>query len=181
MPSLSPKYLNQLSFTHDDLAAQGALGECKGKQKLFLEQKLNTLESLQNQAKIESADSSNRLEGIIAPPARIEALIKNSTEPLDRSEQEIAGYRDVMELIHQTGPDMQITVGVIRQLHQRMYKYMPDEGGHWKATDNEIVEKDENGEIVRVRFKAVPAVATPQAMQQHNTNRITVRITVGLL
>ncbi|MCH8277993.1 MAG: Fic family protein [Proteobacteria bacterium] len=165
MPSLTPKYLNKLTFSTDDLAMQGALGECKGKQKLFLKQQLRTLESLQIQAAIESADSSNRLEGITAPPARIEALVKDRATPLDRSEQEIAGYRDVMELIHQTGPDMPITVDVVLQLHQWLCKYMPEEGGHWKTTDNEIVEKDADGTIVRVRFKALSAVETPQAMQ----------------
>ena len=165
MPSLLPKLLKDLRFSQQDVTTLRALGECLGKQKLFVKQKLETLESLQTQAAIESADSSNRLEGITAPQARIEALVKDSAKPLDRSEQEIAGYRDVMELIHQTGPDMPITVTVILQLHQWLYKYMGEEGGHWKTIDNEIIEKDVDGNVTRVRFKAVSAVETPQAMQ----------------
>ena len=165
MPSLSPKLLNELKFSQGDLATLRSLGECLGKQTLFIKQKLETLEALQTQAAIESADSSNRLEGITAPPERIKALVKDSAKPLDRSEQEIAGYRDVMELIHQTGSDMSITAPVILQLHQWLYKYMPEVGGHWKTVDNEIVEKDADGNVTRVRFNAVPAVATPQAMQ----------------
>ena len=165
MPSLTPKLLNELRFSQDDVATLRALGECLGKQTLFIKQKLDTLESLQTQAAIESADASNRLEGITAPGDRIEALVKDSANPLNRSEQEIAGYRDVMELIHQTGPDMPITAAVILQLHQWLYKYMPEAGGHWKTTDNEIVEKDTDGNVTRVRFKALSAVETPQAMQ----------------
>ena len=165
MRSLLPKLLDEIRFSQADVATLVALGECLGKQKLFVKQSPETLESLQTVAAIESADSSNRLEGIIAPQARIEALVKDTTEPRDRSEQEIAGYRDAMKLIHQNGPDIPITTGVIQQLHQTLYKYMPQDGGHWKAEDNEIVEKDEHGNVTRVRFKAVPAVATPQAME----------------
>jgi len=142
-----------------------ALGECLGKQKLYVKQRPEILESLRTVAAIESTDSSNRLEGIIAPQARIKALVRDREEPRNRSEQEIAGYRDAMELIHQTGSDMPVTTNVIRQLHQTLNRYLPEEGGHWKTIDNEIVEKDADGNITRVRFEAVAAVETPQAMQ----------------
>jgi Fic family protein len=165
MPSINPSFLNKLSFSQDDATTLTALGKCLGKQQLYKKQKLSTLEGLQTQASIESADSSNRLEGITAPAARIKALVEKSTKPLNRSEQEIAGYRDALKLIHQAGSDIPVSVNVIQQLHHSLYKHMSQEGGNWKTTDNEIVEKDTDGEIVRVRFKAVPAVATPQAMQ----------------
>ena len=165
MPSLLPKLLNDLSFSQEDVTMLRALGECMGKQKLYVKQRPEILESLRTVAAIESTDSSNRLEGIIAPQARIKALVRDREEPRDRSEQEIAGYRDAMELIHQTGSDMPVTTNVIRQLHQTLYRYLPEEGGHWKTIDNEIVEKDADGNITRVRFKAVAAVETPQAMQ----------------
>ncbi len=165
MPSLSPKRLNNLSFSQEDVQTLYALGECLGKQKLYVKQRPETLEGLRTVAAIESTDSSNRLEGITAPPARIEALVVDKVEPRDRSEQEIAGYRDAMELIHQTGSAMPVTVNVIRQLHQMLYRYMPEEGGSWKTTDNEVVERDADGNVTRVRFKAATAVETPQAMQ----------------
>jgi Fic family protein len=165
MPSLLPKLLNDLSFSQADVTMLRALGECLGKQKLYVKQRPEILESLRTVAAIESTDSSNRLEGIIAPQARIKALVRDREKPRDRSEQEIAGYRDAMELIHQTGSDMPVTINVIRQLHQTLYRYMPEEGGHWKTIDNEIVEKDADGNITRVRFNAVAAVETPQAMQ----------------
>ena len=165
MPSLLPKLLNEQSYTQADLATLRALGESLGKQKLYIQQRPEILKGLQTIAAVESTDSSNRLEGIIAPQARIKALVNDRAEPRDRSEQEIAGYRDAMELIHQAGKNMPVTSNVILQLHSRLYSYMPEEGGHWKTTDNEIVEKDADGNITRVRFKAVPAIATPQAMQ----------------
>ena len=142
-----------------------ALGESLGKQKLFIKQRAEVLEGLQMVAAIESTDSSNRLEGIVAPQARIKALVKDRVEPRDRSEQEIAGYRDAMELIHQAGKDMPVSSNVVLQLHSRLYSYLSEEGGSWKSIDNEIVEKDADGNITRVRFKAVSALATPQSMQ----------------
>ena len=165
MPSLLPKHLQNMSFTPADGAMLRSLGESLGKQKLFVKQRPEILRGLQTVAAIESTDSSNRLEGIVAPQARIKALVEDRVEPRDRSEQEIAGYRDAMELIHQAGKDMPVSSNVVLQLHSRLYTYMSEEGGHWKSIDNEIVEKDADGNITRVRFKAVSAVATEQAMQ----------------
>ncbi len=165
MPSLLPKLLNDQSYSQADLTMLRAIGESLGKQKLFIKQRPKVLDGLQTVAAIESTDSSNRLEGIVAPQARIKALVNDRVEPRDRSEQEIAGYRDAMELIHQAGKEMPVTRNVILQLHGSLYKYMGEAGGNWKSTDNEIVEKDADGNVTRVRFKAVSAVATPQSMQ----------------
>ena len=122
------------------------------------------LASLRQVALVESSESSNRLEGITADPGRLEDLVLQKNEPRDRSEQEIAGYRDALSLIHDSAKDMPFTVNVVRQLHTIIGRYQPGVGGTWKATDNEIFERAPDGRILRVRFKAVPAVATPQAM-----------------
>jgi Fic family protein len=164
MKSLEPSFLAALTYSGSDLKTLQSLGESRGKQQLYIRQRPQTLESLQRGALIESTDASNRLEGITAPPARLKALVERTIEPHSRSEQEIAGYREALELIHQSGAEIPITTNVIRQLHQWIHRYVPEGGGHWKTTDNEIVEKDEKGNIVRVRFKAVSAVSTPQAM-----------------
>lgn len=86
------------------------------------------------------------------------------TTPRDRSEQEIAGYRDALQLIHESHADMPFTTNVVLQLHSALYRYLPEPGGRWKPADNEVVERDPAGQTVRVRFTPVPAVATPQAM-----------------
>ena len=124
MPSLSAKRLDYLRFSQEDAATLVALGECLGKQKLYLKQKPETLQALQSVAAVESADSSNRLEGITAPQSRIEALVKDSATPRDRSEQEIAGYRDAMKHVHQDGEHIPVNINVILQLHQWIYQYL---------------------------------------------------------
>ena len=165
MSSFSSSYLDALVFTAEHASTIRALGECRGKQKLYEKQSPELLTGLKTAAKIESTDASNRIEGITAPEARLQAIVRDREAPRNRSEQEIAGYRDALELIHQAGPDMPISVNVARQLHQEIYRYHADQGGHWKSVDNEIVERDADGVIARVRFRAVPAVATAQAME----------------
>ena len=165
MNSLSDPYLDALTFTGQQVSAMRTLGEYRGKQQLYERRRPELLEALLTVAKIESTDASNKLEGITAPDARLEALVRQHDAPRNRSEQEIAGYRDALELIHQSRTDMPVTVNVIRQLHQRINSYLSEQGGDWKLTDNEIVERDPDGNIVKIRFKPVSAVATPQAMQ----------------
>jgi len=164
MNSISHNYLSNLTFTAEQVSALRNLGECRGRQVLYERQRPEVLEGLRTVATIESTDSSNRLEGITAPELRIKDLVLRNTNPRNRSEQEIAGYRDALELIHEAGRDMPVTINVIRQLHTRVYGYLGEEGGRWKPVDNDIVERNENGQIIRVRFHAVSAVATPQAM-----------------
>jgi len=140
------------------------LGEHKGKQDLFTEQAPEVLESMKQVALIESSESSNRLEGITAPHARIKAMVLRDAAPRDRSEQEIAGYRDALSHIHESAEYMAFSSNIILQLHSFLYRYHPGEGGKWKATNNEIVERNPDGSIKRVRFAPVSAVETPDSM-----------------
>lgn len=161
MPRLTADLLAELSFAAEDLAALRQLGEYRGKQELFARQRPEVFEALRTVAMVESSESSNRLEGIRAPKARIEAIVLRHTRPANRSEQEIAGYRDALNLIHESGRDMPFSANVILQVHRTIYGYLPQRGGGWKMTDNEIVERGPGGEVVRVRFVPVSAVATP--------------------
>lgn len=165
MRSLTEEYLTKLAFSVEQASTLRALGEYRGRQELFARQRPETLEALRTAAVVESTDASNRLEGITAPAARLSALVKRLATPRNRSEQEIAGYRDALELIHQSRSEMPLSVSVIRQLHQIIHRYLPEEGGGWKSVDNEIVERDVNGKVLRVRFRAVAVVATPHAME----------------
>ena len=164
MRSLSPDFLDRLRLTTEDAATLTSLGEYRGKQELFRRQAPELLASLKQAAIIESSESSNRLEGVTAPHDRIEALVLKSTTPQNRSEQEIAGYRDALNLIHESAADMPFSVNVILQLHTMLYRYLPQPGGHWKSTQNKIVERNPDGTVRRVRFVPVTPVATPQAM-----------------
>lgn len=163
MHSFAPAFLARLSFTTDQVAALSALGEARGRQELFVHQQPERLESLRQAAIIESTESSNRIEGITAPRHRIEALVLRPIAPRDRSEQEIAGYRDALSLIHESHAHMPFSVNVLLQLHGMLYRYHHAEGGRFKMTDNQIVERRPDGST-RVRFAPTPAVQTPQAM-----------------
>lgn len=169
MSSLDLEYLNILTFTAEQISTLRALGEYRGKQALFFKQSPEALKSLQLVAKIESSESSNRLEGIELPHKKIEELVLKDTAPKNRSEQEIAGYRDALNLIHESGEYMPFTSNVILQLHGILCRYMANPGGRWKATDNEIIEKHPDG-TKRIRFKPTKAHLTPNAVDQLTKN-----------
>ena len=164
MPSIDPEYLARLRFGTGELAIIHRLGEFRGRQDLFVRQFPEQLETLRTHALIESAESSNRIEGVVAGPGRVADLVIKGTEPRNRSEQEIAGYRDALQLIHQTHPHIPFSPNVLLQFHQMLYRYQPGTGGRWKATDNQIVERDHRGGVVRVRFEPTPATGTADAM-----------------
>lgn len=140
-----------------------ALAEAKGKEALYAHQAPQTLERLRDLAVIQSTESSNRIEAIVAPTVRIVALVHERTAPRDRSEQEIAGYRDVLKTIHAHHADIPFTPGVVLQLHRDLYRYAPAAGGRWKPHDNEITSTHPDGRV-EVRFRAVSAAETADAM-----------------
>lgn len=164
MRSLKEDYLKEIKFTAYELTLLKTIGSYQGKQELYYEQSPDVLENLKKAAIVESTESSNRLEGITAPHHRISALVLKDSKPKNRIEQEIAGYRDALNLLHHSSKEMPLSLNVIRQLHGYLYRYLPSEGGKWKTVDNAITEKLPNG-TTRVRFKPTPAFETPQAME----------------
>ena len=165
MRSLSPGFLEGIQYSGADATILRALGEAKGRQALFSRQSPEVLESLRTLATIESAESSNRIEGITAPKKRIEGIVMKSTVPRNRSEQEISGYRDALSLIHESHDGIPLTVGVVQQLHATVFRYLPNPGGEFKATDNVITQRDPVTGETSVRFQALSAAATSGAMQ----------------
>ena len=165
MQSLTPKFLSALRFDGLQVATLRVLGEYQGKQQLYFTQSPEALAGLRQVAVIESTESSNRLEGVTVPKSRLKSLIFKNATPENRSEQEVAGYRDALALIHESAEHMAFSTNVIRQLHSMLYRYMPQPGGEWKATNNDIVEKSPDGSV-RIRFHPVAAHMTPIAMQE---------------
>ena len=141
------------------------ISEYKGKQDLFKRQSPQVLEALREVALIQSTESSNRIEGVTAPAERIRSLVARKTTAQNRSEQEIAGYRDVLGTIHASAIDMPFTANVVLQLHRDLYQFLPGKGGRWKQTDNEIVQTGAGGEQM-VRFRPVAAHRTSDAMDR---------------
>ena len=151
---LTPEIVSMLTQIH----------EYKGEQSLFIEAKADTLEQLMEIAKIQSTGASNKIEGIYTSDERLAALVKNKTRPRTRNEQEIAGYRDVLNTIHESYEHIPPKASIILQLHRDLYKFEGyDIGGKYKSADNVIEEEDAEGNKF-IRFKPVPAWETAEAM-----------------
>lgn len=165
MKSFTKKYLDSLKFPHGILSSFRAIGEYKGKEELFSRQSPDTLEKLLESAIVQSAESSSRIEGITVPHKRVEGIVKANAAPRNRPEQEIAGYRDVLNLIHQAHENIPLSENVVLQFHSMLYRYTSVRAGSWKTIDNNIVEITHEG-IKTLRFKPVSAIATPSSMKQ---------------
>jgi Fic family protein len=166
MSSFVPAVLDHLRLTHDIVAAIRAIAEGKGKQDLFKERAPDVLENLRQVAIIESTESSNRLEGITLPRTAIEVLVRRNAEPREgnRSEGEIAGYRNVLQLIHERHEYMELTPNVVLQLHRDLFRFAgTTNAGSWKVTDNLITERRPDGTDF-IRFTPTPAWRTAEAM-----------------
>jgi Fic family protein len=167
MNSLLPEVLDRLQFTHDVISTIRAIGEGKGKQELFQERAPDVLENLRQVAVIESTESSNRLEGITVPRAALERLVRENADPRaeNRPEGEIAGYRNVLQLIHERQQHMEFTPNVLLQLHRDLFRFAGGAGGgEWKKTENLITEKRADGSVF-IRFTPVSPWQTPAAME----------------
>ena len=117
-------------------------------------------------ARIQSTEASNRIEGIYTSDDRLQKLVKDKTTPRDRSEKEIAGYRDVLATIHESYQYIPVKPGMILQLHRDLYKYSGMSiGGNYKTSDNVIEEEDAQGNK-HVRFRPVSSWETPEAMER---------------
>ncbi len=164
MNSFSNNYLELLLITQNLLRSVRLLGEYKGKQDLYIKQIPQALETLRQVAIIQSTESSNRIEGITAPLARIKAIVAEKTTPQNRSEQEIAGYRDVLNTIHANWEAIPFSNNIILQFHRDLFRYSAaGDAGRWKSVDNEIIEERPDGTKF-VRFRPVSAFGTPSAM-----------------
>ena len=140
------------------------LHEQKGKQSRFSDAQKDILDELLEIAKIQSTEASNRIEGIITTDDRLKLIVRNKTTPRSRSEREIAGYRDVLNTIHENYDYIPIRPGLILQLHRDLYKYSGMSiGGSFKNSDNVISEELPDG-TKRVRFEPVHAWETPEAV-----------------
>lgn len=140
--------------------------EYKGKQSYLLDTKKDVLETLLKVAKIQSISSSNKIEGIYTTDKRIEKIVNKKLEPKNRNEEEIAGYRDVLSLIHDNYNFIDINKNTILQLHRDLYKYTGyGYGGKFKNSQNFIEEENEKGEK-KIRFIPLSPMETPIAIEE---------------
>ena len=151
-------------LTPEVVAYLTQIHEYKGQQNLFIETKADELSDLLEVAKIQSTEASNCIEGIVTANERLKKIVREKTIPRNRSEKEIAGYRDVLATIHESHDFIPPKPSIILQLHRDLYKYSGKSiGGSFKNSDNVIAEELPDGQQI-VRFEPVPAWETPETI-----------------
>ncbi len=153
-------------FDREIVRLLSTIHEYKGKQSLYIEANPDILSKMSEIAKVQSTDASNAIEGIRTSDKRLKELVEKKTTPRNRNEEEIAGYRVVLELIHESYEHISPSSNHILQLHRDLYTYSAiADGGSFKNVDNVIEEVNDIGERV-VRFKPAPAAFTPEMVRQ---------------
>ena len=148
------------------LSLVGAIYKEVGKQELYLKQRPEELKMLVEIAKIQSTEASNAIEGIVTTSTRIKQLVEEKTTPRNRDEQEIAGYRDALNVIHESFDFIPITQNYILQLHKILYKYFYNPmAGKTKSVQNYISATYPNGHV-EILFTPLSPFETPAALNK---------------
>ena len=150
----------------DILGLVAAIYKAAGKQEMYLRQRPEELDKLVEIAKIQSTEASNAIEGIVTTNTRIRQLVEDKTTPKNRDEQEIAGYRDVLNLIHESFDAIHITRNYILQLHKMLYSHMYNSfAGQTKNVQNYISARYPDGHVETLFTPPAP-YETPEALDR---------------
>lgn len=156
--------LKDQKWDSDILGYIAAIYKEAGKQELYLKQRPEELEKLVEIAKIQSTEASNAIEGIVTTSTRIKQLVEEKTTPRNRDEQEIAGYRDVLGIIHESFDGIPLSQNYILQLHKILFSHMNNPmGGRTKNTQNYITAKYPDGHVETI-FTPLAPYETPEAL-----------------
>ena len=157
--------LAELHWDNEELRHVAKIHEYKGRLTAFADRNPKEALRLMETAKIQSTESSNRLEGIVTTSTRLRQLVQQKTMPRNRSEREIVGYRDVLNTIHESHEYIPIRPSYILQLHRDLMKPAGlSYGGHFKNVQNYISETREDGTVVN-RFTPVAPYETESAIE----------------
>ncbi len=158
--------IKEQKWDSEVLSLIAAIYKYVGKQELYLKQRPDELEKLVEIAKIQSTESSNAIEGIVTTNTRIKQLVEESTTPKNRDEEEIAGYRDVLNIIHESFDAIPITKNYILQLHKILYSHMNNPiAGQTKTVQNYISATYPDGHT-EVFFTPMAPFETPEALEK---------------
>lgn len=158
--------LNNLQLNNEIINKLTTIYQLRGETSSYEIDYHEELKKLVAVAKIQSTDSSNRIEGIYTSDARLNKIMSNKVEPHDRDEREIAGYRDVLELIHEHYRYMPVSKNTILSMHNMLFKYAGDSwGGHFKDINNKIIAKYADGHE-EIRFNPPEAYLVPELIEQ---------------
>lgn len=164
MLSLDPKKLAAMSIPVGTGWLLGSCMEARGKQDLWIRQKPEVLEVLREQAIIRSVESSNRIEGVTIPADRLRPVVLGKAKPRDRSEEELAGYRQALDWIFSRKRQVSVMPAVFQRFHALAQGGFSGDAGEWKKWDNEIIEILPSGER-KARFVPTSAKDTPKTME----------------
>ncbi|MBQ8392545.1 MAG: Fic family protein, partial [Clostridia bacterium] len=138
--------LKNMKWDSEMMGYVAIIHEMKGKEVFYLRQKPESLDKLVEIAKVQSTESSNEIEGIRTTNTRLKQLISEKTTPKNRDEQEIAGYRDALAVIHESFEYIPLTPNYLLQLHKILYSHsVKDVGGKFKNVQNYISATDSEG------------------------------------
>ena len=158
--------ISKLKWDSEILGLIAAIYKEAGKQELYLKQRPEELEKLVEIAKIQSTEASNAIEGIVTTDTRIRQLVEEKTAPRNRSEQEIAGYRDVLSIIHESFDVIPITRNYILQLHKILYTHTNNPiAGQTKNVQNYISATYPDGHT-EILFTPLSPYETPPALDR---------------
>ena len=158
--------LNEQKWDSDILGLVAAIYKEAGKQELYLKQRPEELEKLVEIAKVQSTEASNAIEGIVTTNTRIRQLVEEKTTPKNRDEQEIAGYRDVLNIIHESFDAIPITRNYILQLHKILYSHMNNPiAGRTKTVQNYISATYPDGHVETL-FTPLSPYETPEVLDK---------------
>ena len=158
--------IKEQKWDSDVLRLDAAIYKYSGKQELYLKQRPDELGKLVEIAKIQSTQSSNAIEGIVTTNTRIKQLVEEKTTPKNRDEEEIAGYRDVLNIIHESFDVIPITKNYILQLHKILYSHMNNPiAGQTKTVQNYISATYPDGHT-EVLFTPLTPFETPEALER---------------
>ncbi|MBO5287401.1 MAG: Fic family protein [Clostridia bacterium] len=166
--------INEQKWDSELLGLIAAIYKEAGKQEMYLKSRPQELERLVEIAKVQSTESSNAIEGIVTTSTRIRQLVEDKTTPRNRDEQEIAGYRDVLNIIHESFDAIPITPSYILQLHKILYSHMSNPvAGRTKAVQNYISATYPDGST-RILFTPLDPFETPFALESicNELNRV---------
>lgn len=156
----------RMKWDSEILGYVAAIYKEAGKQEQYLKQRPEELEKLVEIAKIQSTEASNAIEGIVTTNTRIRQLVEEKTTPKNRDEQEIAGYRDVLSIIHESFDAIPITQNYILQLHKIMYSHMNNPmAGRTKNVQNYISASYPDGHT-EILFTPLAPYETPEALDR---------------
>ncbi|CAK1244644.1 Fic family protein [Fructobacillus cardui] len=166
MKNFDYQTLNHLVISPEMINKMNQIFELRGKLTGLNKVKTPILDRLVEVAKIQSTDSSNRIEGIYTSDTRLKQLVEKKTSPHNRSEAEISGYRDVLELIHESYPYIPVSGNTILTLHKRLLSFTESTwGGHFKDINNQIITQYADGST-KVRFTPPAAHMTPTLIEE---------------